>query len=364
MKPTTLKTLIYISGFICLVLFLSIRIIPEKTMNSLLLIKTYPEYEDSTKYSELYYINLVSDFKEEMPQAMRKYRFSPEHPRLDEADIIVFGDSHFDQSRQTTFPELLAQKLNVKVHYHRINEPYWGNALAFLETNKFKSPQKKLFIYGTTERYIAERFSSVYEPKIMKKEVKAHSYILNNLLFIKNTDFLYSTILKRSYLTHHISAMIATAKFRVFNYIHNMTPVYHIDKSNGSWSFYFEAVNHFNTAYSDEKIKTIAANIKELEIKMNDLYNMEFLFLPVPENYTINYEITGINENYNDFLPKLYTELDKLGVRYVDIYSNFKASEKAVYYKTDTHWNGNGVNIAIEKVIKGFDNNNNLISAK
>lgn len=354
MHQRILKALIYTAGFISLIVFLSIRIVPEQSMNLLLKVKTYEEYEDSTKYGELFYVSLINEFREDLPQAMRKYRFSDQHPTLDQAQIIVFGDSHFDHSRSMSLPERLALNTGKKVHYHRINKPFWGNALAFLETYNIQPGERRLFIYGTTERYIPERFTEPYEPQVMELKDKPHRYLLDRVLFPENSEFLYATILKRSYLTHDLHTQLSTLRFNLFKYINGFTPVYHVDSQNGSWLFTSETVNHFHYPYTDEQIDTFASNIKHLANQINQEYNMDFLFLPVPERFSIYYSLTGEQE-YHQFMTRLYEKLDQYEVPYIPLYDDFNNSQVLLYHKTDTHWNTHGVHIALKKTLNALN---------
>jgi hypothetical protein len=351
MHGKILKIFIHIAGFVCLIVFLSVRIVPETSMNLLLKEKVYEEYEDSTRYGELFYISMVTDFREELPVAIRKYRFSQHHPQLNDADIIVYGDSHFDHSRFISFPEMLSLATHSKVYYYRINQPFWGNALAYLETNGYETQQRKLFIYGSTERYIFERFYVPYQPQKVSSNLKPHQYVLNNLLFLPNTDLLYSTILKRSYLTHHLHAGLSTMRFRLFNYISEVTPVYHIDPENGSWLFIRESIDHFNRDFTDEEIITIANNIKHMAREMDERYNLDFLFFPIPERYSLYHTVTGMDYQYNNFITRLYEQLDQLGVPYVRLYEDYKNSDKVFFHRTDTHWNEKGMILGLEKTL-------------
>ena len=352
MHEKLLKAFIYITAFICLIMFLSVRIVPEISMNMLLQVKTYEEYEDSTRYGELFYMTLIRDFKEDLPHAIRKYRFSDKHPRLEQADIIIYGDSHFDHSRHVSFPEQLAGLTGKKVYYYRINKPFWGNAPAFLETMGYQPSNGKLFVYGSTERYVPERFWASYQPEVMRTNIRPHQYLLRNVLFLENTDLLYTTILKRGYITHSLYTTLSTLRFRLFKYINSFTPEYHIDPGNGSWLFTIESINHFNQKFSDEDIQTIASNIGHMARLIEERYGLDFVFLPIPERYTLYHSLTGNNGPYNNFLPRLYAELDKLGVNYVNLYDDFIESKSILFHMTDTHWNENGVVIGLENTLE------------
>lgn len=350
MNPKLLKILIYTSGIICLAVFMSIRIVPEITMNLLLKIKTYPEYEDSTKYSELYYLSMVDEFKEDMPQAIRKYRFSDKQPELNEAEIIVFGDSHFDHSRQLTLPERIADATGKKVYFHRIAAPYWSSPFSFLEGANFQPGNAKVFIYGTAERYLHERFLKTFHVDFSANENSLVRRIFEDYLFPENTEFLYNTILKKSYLTHELYAAVNTFKFRTFDYIPSQTPKYIVDDDR-SFVFYHESVDYYYETYSDSEVSIIAENLERMSREMKRKYGMDFILLPVPEQYTV-YNEHPTQQQYNQLLPRLYSRLKDKDVRFIKLYEPFMESQELVYYRTDTHWNEKGVDIAFNLLMQ------------
>ena len=45
-------------------------------------------------------------------------------------------------------------------------------------------------------------------------------------------------------------------------------------------------------------------------------------------------------------------ELDKRGITYVDLYSEYANSSDILYHGTDTHWNPKGVDIALKLVLE------------
>jgi hypothetical protein len=121
MKQKILYAVIYTLGFICLCALVAIRI--PGFFNVLVKEKVIPEYWENTKYGELYNFNRIEHFKEDLPPSDIKYRFKTNHPKLEEADILTFGDSFFDFARLTTFPERLGDTLQKRVYYSRYDYP-------------------------------------------------------------------------------------------------------------------------------------------------------------------------------------------------------------------------------------------------
>ncbi len=54
------------------------------------------------------------------------------------------------------------------------------------------------------------------------------------------------------------------------------------------------------------------------------------------------------NDVYDNFLPRLCNETERRGVRTIRLYERFVDSKEILYFPTDSHWIGAGVNIALE----------------
>ena len=320
------------------------------------------EFEDHADYGELYYIGgSVENFAHELPPAIRKFRFSEKHTDINQADILIFGDSQLDFSRQTTLPERVADSTKSGVFYYRFNKPYDGNAIAYMRDHyrNQKDSVRRLFIYQSAERYVAQRAEAGYEPVTYKNKrnpVVELAVNFKDKIFNFNTEYLYRSALQRSYLTSWIDKKISTLKFNAFSYISSKIKSYEAaDSPEDSWLFVDESVNQYNREFTDEQLEGFAKNIKKMQDYVSEEYNMDFIYFIVPESYTVYREMKGY-ANKNRFIERMQTELEKYGVNYINLYDDFIKQDKALYYKTDTHWNEEGVDIAVDKLLDFITN--------
>lgn len=354
MKPKYLKILIYIAGFFCMYTFIAVRIHP--LFNVLLTEKLIPEYWENTKWGELYYFNYIKHFREKnLPPAAIKYRFTKKHPKLNQAEILTFGDSFFDYSRMETFPEQLGDSLHKKVYYARMDRP-----LSYLQEHKYHTHEPKPLIYETAERYIPTRFTIPHKTTFVKVNRGVFRKALANIrdfIFPKNQEKLYDVLLNRSFFTNAIYTNIATFKFDTWGYVPRTTPIYSL-KYDEPWLFYYEETNDEETSFyynfSQKEIDTYCDNIADLANKLYNNYNLEMVFLAIPSKYTIYHKLVN-NDQYNNFLPRIYEGLAKRNVPYVDVYHDFVASKDILFYGTDTHWNPEGLKIALQNTIHVLD---------
>jgi len=363
MKEKNLRIIVYLLGVICLYAFLAVRIFP--LMNFSLSEKMDLETRDFTKYGDLYYYNCIADFKEDFPTPVRKYRLSEKNPALNQADILTFGDSFFDVSFQKTLPERLSDTLKVKVYSYMTQDPTQANPFCILNSNTYrKSSSAKYIIYETIERNVHVKFDKPYEVSCTLRDIKrTPTSQVRNFIFKKNSEKLYATLLKRGYFFNGIFEFFASMRFKLFGYISPLTSKYNI--SNEPWLFYsmeYEDIpGGFSYQYSDEEIQRYADNILAMSNNMKETYNLDLVFMPVPNKYTIYHEMVD-RHAYNNFLPRLYIELDKRHVQYVNLYHEFKSSKDTLYYGTDTHWNKKGVDKALELTLEKMDIKNILAS--
>ncbi len=356
MNAKLLKILIYISGVVCLYAFIAIRIHP--LFNAILKEKIIPDYWENTKYGELYYFNLIHNFRETgLPEYRTKYRFTKKSPTLDNADLLLFGDSFFDFSRMETIPEKLHDSLDLKVYYARYDRP-----LKYLEENRYSNRKEKLMIYESAERYIPTRFTEpqpeyVPDPRSKFRQEMAK---VRDFIFVPNKELLYNTLLYRSYLTTGIYSWISTLKFNVFGYITRFTPKYYLGGKT-PWLFYYDQMNDepgsFYYHYSDKEINTYCDNIADMSKRLYEQYKLRMAFMAIPSKYTLYHTLLN-NDKYNDFIPRLYAGLKKRGVPVVPVYEDFIHSDTVLYYGTDTHWNKKGRDIAFDNIIHVLDSLN------
>jgi hypothetical protein len=349
MNGRLLKYLIYVGGAICLFAFIAVRV--EPLYNLVLIEKKKPEHFEFTKYGELYYFSQISHFKEDLPTPIRKFRYSEKQSKLENADIITFGDSFFDFSRVKTVPERLADSLDAKVHAIYAFYPF-----KYFSQENYTGTTRKVFIYESVERMIPVRFAKVHygQEEIVETNSPDLKRKVLELIFPVNVDERFSTLLKGTYLTSSVYSLISTFKFDGFGYISSKTPAYSLQ--DNPWLFYYESVNDEVTGFyynhTDEEIETYCDNITKMAIDLKNRYNFDFLFCPIPNKYTLYFKKVDKDAQYDDFLPRIYKGLDDRGVAYVNLYDEFKKSDSALYFGTDSHWKERGAQIAVEKIIE------------
>jgi len=354
MKEKYLRLIIYAAGIVCIYAFFSVRFFP--LMNAILAEKMDEETRDFNKFGELYYFSCIKDFKVPFENHYPKYRLSDRNAKITEAEIFTYGDSFFDLSFQKNVPELLSESLNKKVFSYVSRDPSRSNPFCLFNDNGVKNDTSpRILIYETVERSIPEKFGYKFEESCTSASFRKESTkeTIIKFIFRKNSENLYDVMLKQSYLTSDIYSLISTTRFRLFSYISNMTMFYTTKPE--PWLFhekeYGDGPGGFKYSYTDEEISTYADNVLKLKNSLKEKYNIDLIFLPIPTKSSIYLKLVT-NLTYNNFLPRLYKELNIRNITYVDLYSNFANSTEILYHGTDTHWNPKGMDIAVGELLK------------
>ncbi|GAB4322991.1 MAG: hypothetical protein Kow00127_15680 [Bacteroidales bacterium] len=355
MKEKVLKYVIAVGGVIALYAFLAVRILP--LFNLAMVEPRHPEYFEFTRYGEQYYVSYVSHFREILPTPVDKYRLSDRNPDLEDADIIAFGDSFFDFSRQKTVAERLHDSLDVPVHAVRGWYP-----LDYLNSHDFHPGKPRLIIYEVVERNLHQRFIEKHDLNWEGNDYMDISSLslprrIKHWIFDIKSEELYSLLLQGSWLTTGFYSLFATWKFDLFGFIASRTPVYSLhNKYDTPFLFYDITVNDEPTGFyhphPDSLIDVYCQTLSDLAQQLEERYNLKMIFVPVPNKYTMYYDVVEPDDRYNQFLPRFYRKMDQYGINYVNLYKPFSNSGKLLYYGTDSHWNKNGVDIAVEKILE------------
>lgn len=348
-KDKISKIIIYLLGIISLYIFIILRFDNDPLY---LLDKNFLSESESLEYGDLYFVNLIKNFKIHLSAVKKNHNPSELQPDINKADILTFGDSFFaDNPKFNSVPERLIDSLK-KVVYFSQN----GNPLVVLENNNYQKKDKIFLIFESCERFIPTAF--IPKQKNLSKKTISLLPVIENI-YPYNIESRYTYLMQRSFLTYDLYSALATFKFNAFGYINSVTPKY---KKNPPWLFYQQEVDNNKTSFyynfSNDEIKIICDNIETMDKQLKDTYNIDFIFLPVPNKYTIYHNIIN-NDKYNDFLPRIYTELRKRNVKVVELYDAYIESKRELYFPTDTHWNDEGINIAMSLLLKTIRESSN-----
>jgi hypothetical protein len=90
----------------------------------------------------------------------------------------------------------------------------------------------------------------------------------------------------------------------------------------------------------------LADNIKITSDSLKTLYNLKFIFLGIPDKYTLYHHFIN-DDPYDDYLPRLYDALENRDIPVIDLYKPYTSTSEIIYHPSDNHWVAEGVDIAL-----------------
>ncbi len=105
----------------------------------------------------------------------------------------------------------------------------------------------------------------------------------------------------------------------------------------------------FYAPHDDQFISRASENIAILAGELRRRYNVRLMLLPVPNKFTV-YSRFVCRDSYDELIPRLISALKTRGIQAVDILTLFRSQTDMVYFSTDTHWNEQGMKLAVPLV--------------
>ncbi len=350
-KGITLKVLLYFTGMVCLFLFLITK--NGYLMDWLTL--------SGTPYGNLYKNCRVDVFKipmEPTKQPPETYNRTD----IDSCDIILIGDSFISECPgHHYFGVELSKRLNKKVFQLEIKPDL------FHELNRSGigwTEKERIILFETGESGIIKNFSKFPDLRPVPIErtdeginadIKRQSILTKiRTRWFVGTEKNYSYFIKNNVIVESFINGWHSTLFHKFGIISDLTPVYSLDPpmlfesrnfGDRMTSFYFD--------HNDRLINRTTDNIKTISDSLKTLYNIEFVFLSIPDKYTLYHGFINDDE-YDNYLPRLQDDLLKKGIPTIDLYQPYLNSTVIVYHPSDNHWVSEGVAIALDETVKGM----------
>lgn len=345
-KEHVLRYGLYLAGILALGAFVIAK------NESLMELATQQAYRNG----DLYRLALVRDFKVDIPDLGESQDTGS--ARWSNQRIIFIGDSFSETCRgHRRLPEMIGSAAHEPVyHVTGNNFPEYFNPLYLFKEKHIGSDKKRIVILERVERYILSTFGDELDVNPVVPESTAatvSSFTSFQERWFTHAEQQYQFLLQSSGLTTPLLEAWNTTLFHFLGKISGETPVYSL---HPPFLFYADetvpdSASSFYFAHPDGLVEMIADNIAELQQTLADRYNAELVFMPVPSKYTLYHSLLN-NDPYDNFLPRLCAALKKRGVKTVDLYERFAASNDTLYFPTDSHWNAKGAALALMQTMK------------
>ncbi len=309
----------------------------------------YQNTEMKYRYGDLYRFSHVSEFKELIPITPP----AKHDDQLNDCDLILIGDSFFESIiGEDKFAALLEKRLNRKIYdaSYSQEEAAW-KPLEYLESIYYQKDRKRVLILETVERYVEERCLNSYlvSDGRFKRILKDIRDKTNDFFGQKDINYFFDN----NYLTEPAIDLKADLNFNLFGQINELTPLYSL---NPPMLFYKDEVEFDLKAKTDEQVSNIADNLVKLRDILKDKYNLELVFILIPNKFSIYCDLFDGKYKYDDFIPRFTKVLISRGIITNDLYTKLNSAKpdyqrEKLYYMSDTHFNTYGRNIVLDESV-------------
>jgi hypothetical protein len=305
---------------------------------------------------DLFNFSEVNNFKEKI-----KITKLQESSSIAEADIILKGDSFFNTGFDSVpVPNVLEKNTGKKVFY-KATSGREITPLKYLEEINYQTGEEKYFILETVERNSVERarglasdFKDINNKNVTSVEAPTR---LSNLktkikqLVFDRVDVEY--FIKNNFLFKPINVWFKNQAFNWLGDINSKTPLY---LENPKLLFFDSEINFNQDKSKLNSINELADNISQEAKLIKEKYNLIFVYLIIPNKFSIYGDLVVGGKPYDNFIPILQQALDERGVKYVDIYQAFndyhiKNPTDILFYAGDTHYSPTGKQIVTNAII-------------
>ena len=308
---------------------------------------SYEISNTSYGYGDYYKITDLNDFKIRIDKVS-----SPELHTATSAQILLMGDSFFYAKNDS---EVFANGLEKKIDKTAYKFPdRTGVPIPDLKSLNYKKGDSKIFILETVERYTLKRAATYREtdpPTTALSFRDKVNKLCRDVFDGKDMEYFF----RHNFLIYPLRQWLINWKYRYLGMVD-----YRILARSFSpkMLFNFEEVVFAREEIKDEGITKAADNIKFLADKLKKDFNLDLVYMIMPNAYSIYYKHDASGGgSYNNFIPRLHEELKKRGVKFADVYSRYrnfadKSDNPPLYYANDSHFVPLGKSIAIDEVAK------------
>ncbi len=321
---------------------------------------------DSHDYGNLYDFCKIDDFRS-LPFHKNEYRPASS---LQSAKIISFGDSFFNTAYDSdTFTREFEKCAGLKMMNvaRDTAAKYWDVPLLYFQHSGYRKGRKKYLLLETVETYSLRRALSYkqYEKQwdqqrsaqsLAQKIIRIKKSVFNNTVanfFFQTYDIDY--FFRDNFLIYPVNRLVNTLNFRWTGKIDSRIARY---STLPKMLFFDESVAFDQKLKSSADYTLMVDNLVYLAEALKERYNIELVYLIIPNKYTLYHALAADGYLYDDFIPYIYRELAERGVPTIDIFQDYLACKQQfgalLYYPCDTHYNKLGKSLLVEKTAQFF----------
>lgn len=268
------------------------------------------------------------------------------NPPLEEAEVMTLGDSFFNSALGSDkFANELGKKLGLKIHNLSTDDFFEPQSypLSYLEKIGYQGGRKRILILESVERSVLERAEKYDTVGV------ATSNRIDALAFkvLKNNDIEY--FFKQNVLVKPVGNWLKNFRFQYLNIVDKSIGAYTLDPD---MLFYQRDLEFDRMKKSEALLDSTADSIAKLAETLKSRYDIELVYLPIANKFSVYHGWVPGAKPYDDFMPRLCRKLTERGVVNLDsytLYSHYNKPEMPLlYFASDTHYTAHGKALLLE----------------
>jgi hypothetical protein len=153
-------------------------------------------------------------------------------------------------------------------------------------------------------------------------------------------------------LIYPLNYWIANIRFKVLGEVDPVIGAYSLKQK---MLFYKESVEFDKSPKSEEQLNQMVDNIVYLSNELKKTYNIELIYVIVPNKNSIYNDYFNGRYQYDEFIPKVNKRLMQKGITTVDLYSAYmkqrqRDDSQLLYFRADEHFDPLGKSIMVNLV--------------
>jgi len=294
---------------------------------------------------DLYRLCAVERFRESIPVADQAPSAT-----FDRAEILVLGDSFFNSTLGSDiFANVLAEKSGRSVSNLTSDtffEPF-SYPLAFLEHIGYRPDRRRILVLESVERSSLDRTAN------FGGRGGGSANLVDGLAFkvLKNNDVEF--FFKNNRVTYPFIRQLKNLRFTWFGIIDGSIGAYSL---NPDMLFYRRDLDFAARPKPGDTLDRAADRVARLSETLRSRFNLDLLFVIVPDKYSVYRDYAGNSPPYDRYIPRFTERLRTRGVHTVDLYTAYMDSRRnagdLLYYESDTHFTPRGKSILADECLR------------
>lgn len=307
------------------------------------------EINDNKKlvFSDLYRFCKIDYFKEEYI-ASEDFTNNP-HP--DSCEIFLSGDSFFyGMINGENTAQLIEKITGLSVYnmslYKNIAVPF---PLAYLKNINITPDKRRILVLESVERFSLANALNNYLVENTNLEIRYKINSFKKEISSEKTEYW----ILNSIFAHKIRNIKSNFSFNLFGKISSEISAFSLTPC---YLFYKEETDFHLQKKNENEISAAAGNINKLADILDKKYNMDLIYVIIPNKYTLYGNNANSNFEYDNYIPNLISRLTKKTnvINGHAIYNEFLKNNNcdSLYFRSDTHFTPFGREILLNRLME------------